>query len=165
MPALAQPFLTMNVHQTRNELRRMRRKYLLKLALTQRISKCLMGGRACGLYLPYKGFHFCVSEIMGQGCLVQKLANLQEVYEEKKEIWSLPLLDRIGISPLPEEKKSLEFKVYCRDRTARSITFLGGVIERRTKERENNLKGLLVKAIKDYSHCVADLSTIFILSP
>jgi hypothetical protein len=165
-PLATQPSLSMNVYQARNELRRMRRKHLLRLASAQRISKCLIGGRACGLYLPYRGFNFCVSEIMGQGCQVHDLANFEEPCQVEKETdWSLPLLDRIGIGPLPPGKKSAEFKVYCRDRITRSITFLGGVIERRAKERENNLRALLAKAVKDYSHCVADLSTIFILSP
>jgi len=144
----------------------MKRKNLFRLALAQKISKCLMGDQACGLYLLYKGFNFCISEIMGQGCLAHKLANLKEACQEEKEInSSMPLLDSIGISPLSGRKKSMEFKVYCKDRITRSITYLGRVIERRAKEREDNLGALLTKAIKDYSHCVADHSTIFILSP
>jgi hypothetical protein len=75
------------------------------------------------------------------------------------------LLDRIGISPLPPGKRAVEFKVYCRDHVTRLITFLGRVIERRTKERGNNLNDLLVKAVKDYSDCVAEPSTIFLLNP
>jgi len=156
----------MDVFQIRNELRKMNRKYLLRLASTQRISKCVIGGQACGLYLSYKGFRFCVSEIMGEGCQVEKSAKLEGVSEGKKETnWSLPLLNRIGIDLLPPGKNAPEFKVYDRDEVTRLITFLGSVIERRTRERGNNLNDLLVKAIKDYSGCVASPSTIFLLSP
>ena len=63
-----------------------------------------------------------------------------------------------------ERKENIEFRVYCRDNVTRSMILLGKVIERRTKERGNNLKDLLVKAMKDYSNCVVDPSTIFLLS-
>ena len=156
----------MDVYKAKNELRKMSQRHLLRLVSSQRISGCLIGGRACDLYLHYKGFNFCVSEIMGEGCQVEKLVKLEEVYQGQKEInWSLPLMDRIGISPLPPGKKAVEFKVYCRDHVTRSMTLLGKAIERRTRERGNNLNDLLVKAIKDYSGCVADPSTIFLLSP
>ena len=156
----------MDAYQARNELRKMGKRHLFRLVSAQRISGCLIGGQVCGLYLHYKGFNFCVSEIMGEGCQVERTAKFEEVYQGKKEInWSLSLLDRIGISPLPPGKKAVEFKVYCRARGTRSITFLGEVIERRTRERGNNLNDLSVKAAKDYSDCVADPSTIFLLSP
>ena len=81
------------------------------------------------------------------------------------DFFSLPLLERIGIRPLLPAKMAVAFRVYCRDHVTRSTTFLGRVIERRTRERGNNLNDLLVKAVKDYSDCVADPSTIFLLSP
>jgi hypothetical protein len=154
----------MDAYQARNELRKMSKRHLFRLVSAQRISGCLIGGRACGLYLHYKGFNFCVSEIMGEGCQVEKSAKLEEVYQEKKEInWSLSLLDRIGISPLPPEKKAMEFKVYYRNPATNSMMFLGNILERRIKERGNNLRDLLVKAVKDYSYCIKDPSTIFLL--
>lgn len=156
----------MDVYQARNELRKMAKRHLLSLVSNQRISGCLIGSRACGLCLHYKGFNFCVSEIMGQGCQVEKSAKSEGVYQCQVECTSpLPLMDRFGINPLPPGKKAVEFKVYYRDQVARSITLLGTVIERRTTERGNNLKDLWVKAVKDYSDCVADPSTIFVLSP
>jgi hypothetical protein len=68
------------------------------------------------------------------------------------------------LGALREEKRDVEFRVYYNDCITRSMIFLGKVIKRRTKERGNNLKDLLVEAVKDYSHCVADPSTIFFLN-
>ena len=65
-------------------------------------------------------------------------------------------------SSLPE-KKANEFRVYYRDPKTRSIVFFGKVMERRRKERGNNLKDLLNKAIKDFSDQVKDPSAIFLL--
>jgi hypothetical protein len=154
----------MDVYQARNELRRMSRRYLLRSASAQRISKCLIGGRACCLHLHYQGFNFCISEIMGEGCQVEKSTRLREGYEGQGETsCSLPLMDEIGISSLPPGKKAVEFKVYRRDHVRKSIIFLGHIFERRTKERGNNLGDLLGKAVKDYSSRIRDASTIFLL--
>jgi hypothetical protein len=150
------------IFQARNELRRGGKTYLLKLVWTQRISGCLIGGRACGLSLHYKGFNFCVSEIMGESCQVEKSAKLEEVYQDQDEI-SCPLPLMVGISPLSPGKKAVEFKVYCRDPITKSMIFLGNILERRTKERGNNLRDLSVKAVKDYSYCIEGASTIFVL--
>ena len=156
----------MDVYKARYELRNAGKGHLFGLVFAQRISECLIGGQVCGLYLHYKGFNFCVSEIMWEGCEFEKSARLEETHQGEKEInWSFPLLDRIGIRPLPPGKKAVAFRVYCRDHVTRSTTFLGTVIERRNTERGNNLNDLLVKAVKDYSNCVADPSTIFLLSP
>ena len=136
----------------------------MRLVSAQRISRCLIGGRACGLYMRYKGFNFCVSEIMGEGCQVERSAKVEEVYQSQEESsCPLPLMDRIGISPLSPGKKAVEFKVYCRDPIKKSVIFLGNILERRTKERRNNLRDLLVKAVKDYSYCIEGASTIFLL--
>ena len=152
------------IFQARNELRRVGKTYLLKLVWTQRISGCLIGGRACGLSLHYKGFNFFVSEIMGESCQVEKSAKLEEVYQGQDEIsCPLPLMDSIGIRSLSPEKKAVEFKVYCRDPITKSVIFLGNILEKRTKERENNLRDLSVKAVKDYSYCIEGASTIFLL--
>lgn len=156
----------MDVYKARYELRNMGRRHLFGLVSAQRILGCLIGGQACGLCLNYKGFNFCVSEIMGEGCQLEKSAKLEETCRAEKEInRSLPLLDGIEISPLPPGKKAADFRVYCWDPVTRSTTFLGWVIERRDRERGNNLNDLLVKAVKDYSDCVEDPSTIFLLSP
>ena len=141
----------------------MYRRDLLRLVSAQRISRCLIGGRACGLYMRYKGFNFCVSEIMGEGCQSKGLKKLEERYEDMQEInYPLPLAERPGMSPLQKEKRNIVFRVYCRNYVTRSTILLGKVIERRTKERGNNLKDLLVRAVKDYSDRVADPSMIFL---
>jgi len=154
----------MDVYQTRHELRKMGRRHLLRLVSAQRVSKCLIGGRACCLHLHYEGFNFCISEIVGEGCQVEKSAKVEEVYQSQDETsCPLPLMDRIGISPLSPGKKAVEFKVYCRNPVKKSMIFLGNILERRTKERRNNLRDLLVKAVKDYSYCIEGASTIFLL--
>jgi hypothetical protein len=155
----------MDVYEARSELRRMNKGDLFKLVSNQRISRCLISGRACGFYLHYKRFNFCVSEILGQSCQVDRLEKLEDRYEDLQEInYPLPLIEGSGTGLLRREKRTVEFKVYCRDCVTRSMVLLGKVIERRTKERGTNLKDLLVKAVKDYSDCVADPSTIFLLS-
>jgi len=154
----------MDFYQARNELRRMSRRHLLSLASTQRVSKCFLGARACCLHLYHQGFNFCISEIMGEGCQVERSAKVEEVYQSQDETsCPLPLVNRIGISPLSPGKKAVEFKVYCRDPIKKSMIFLGNILERRTKERGNNLRDLLVKAVKDYSYCIEGVSTIFLL--
>jgi hypothetical protein len=74
-------------------------------------------------------------------------------------------MERPGMNLLQKEKRNIEFKVYCRDPDTHSMIFLGKMIERRTKERGNNLKDLLLKAMENYSDRVKDPSTIFLLSP
>jgi len=154
----------MDFYQARNELRRMSRRHLLSLASTKKVSKCFLGARACCLHLYHQGFNFCISEIMGEGCQVERSAKVEEVYQSQDETsCPLPLVNRIGISPLSPGKKAVEFKVYCRDPIKKSMIFLGNILERRTKERGNNLRELLVKAVKDYSYCIEGASTIFLL--
>jgi len=154
----------MNIYEARSELRRMCRRDLLRLVLAQRISGCLIGGRACGLYIRYKGFNFCVSEIMREGCQLEGIKKLEDRCEDVQEInYPLPLAERPGLSPLQKEKRNVVFRIYCRNYVTRSTILLGKVIERRTKERGNNLKDLLVKAVKDYSYRIEGASTIFLL--
>ena len=45
---------------------------LLKMAFCQKEKKCLLGG-TCPFLLEYQCILFCVSEIMGQGCQIEKL--------------------------------------------------------------------------------------------
>ena len=142
----------------------MSRRALFKLALNRRMSNCLIGGRPCGFYLQYKGSSFCVAEILGKECEVGRLEQLKQIYDEKEKVnSSLPLLPKMETESLLPEKKAVEFKVYYRDPLTCSTVFLGKIIERRRKERGDNLKGLLNKAIKEYSDQVADPSTIFLL--
>jgi hypothetical protein len=102
---------------------------------------------------------------MGLGCQVERSVKLDEAHQDEENInCSLPLRYRMGMYPLPPVKtKIVEFKVYCRDWVTRSMIFLGNILERRTKERGNNLRDLLIRAIEEYKDRVADPSTIFLL--
>jgi hypothetical protein len=146
------------------ELRRMSKRDLFKLAVDRRLSNCLIGGRLCGFYLRYKGSSFCVSEILGKECEVERLEPLKPLCDEKEEVnSSLPFLQKMETELLSAGKKTLKFKVYYRDPLTRSPVFLGKIIERRRKERRDNLKSLLSKAINRYSDQAVDPSRMFLL--
>ena len=88
----------------------------------------------------------------------------EQLYDEREKVnFSLPFPQKIERELLSPRKKAVAFKVYQGDRLTRSAVFLGSIIERRRKERGDNLKGLLSKAIEQYSHQVKDPSTIFLL--
>ena len=155
----------MDILRARSELKRMSKGDLFKLVEKQRISRCLIGAKPCGLSLQYHGIHFCVSELLGKGCLVQRLELWEQIYPKKKGINdSLPILQKMETELLSQEKKPIAFKVYFRDDFARSMVYLGTVVERRRKERGNNLGDLLKKALKEYSDYVKDPSKIFLMS-
>ncbi len=156
----------MDILKARYELRRMSAGDVLNLALNWRISYCLIGARPCGFLLQYKGSIFCVSEILGKGCQMGRLMQLEQLQledEREKVNFSLPFPQKMERELLLPRREAVEFKVYYGDRLTSSIVFLGKIIERRRKERGDNLKGLLNKAIKEYSDQVADPSTIFLL--
>ena len=154
----------MDYLKARIELQRTIKRDLFKLALNRRISNCLIGGRPCGFLFQYKGSNFCVSEILGNGCQVERLEQLEQLFDEKEKVNSLlPFRLRMETELLPPRNKAVEFKIYQRDQLTRSTIFLGKIIERRRKERGDNLKGLLSKAINQYSGHVRDPSTIFLL--
>lgn len=154
----------MDILRLRIELQKMSRKDLLKLALNQRMSKCLIGGRSCCFYLQFKGSSFCVSEILGKGCLVERLGHLEEFHHGKEGVNFLSsFLQKMETRLLSSREKAIEFKVYHRDQLTRSAVLLGKIIKRRRKERGDNVKDLLRKAIKQYSDYVEDPSAIFLL--
>jgi len=154
----------MNVLGGRRELKRMGTRSLLTLVANQRISNCVIGAKACGFSLQHQEIHFCVSELMGNGCLVERLEQSEQLYPEKEGINGiLPIFGKMEAELLSAEKKPIEFKVYHRDDLTGSMAYLGTVIERRKKERGNNLKDLLKKAIKEYSNYVENPSKIFLL--
>ena len=133
------------------------------MASGQRISKCLVGDRACGFHFKYKGFYFCVSEILHQGCAHEKP---EEKSMKREELLSLLPSTNLLLNGLPLLRKGgTEFKVYCRDEVTRSMILLGRIVERRMKERENNLRDLLIKASQEFLDRVPDPSLIFLLGP
>jgi hypothetical protein len=173
--SLAQPLLppvilafyfevSMDFLEGRSELKRMSRGSLFTLLANQGISNCLIGAKPCGFSLHYQGIHFCVSELMGNGCLVERSEQSEQLYPEKEGInGCLPIFDNMETELLSARKKLLDFKVYYRNDLTRSMVYLGTVIERRRKERGNNLKDLLTKAIKEYSDYIEHPSQIFLL--
>jgi hypothetical protein len=154
----------MDLLNTRSELQRMNRGNLFKLAMDQRLSKCLVGGITCGLTLQYKGIRFCLSELLGKGCLVERSGQWDQFGSGKEKInSSLTLLREMEAEVLLQGKRPVEFKVYYRDDPTRSMVYLGTVIERRRRERGNNLGDLLKKAVREYSNEGRDPSKIFLL--
>jgi hypothetical protein len=155
----------MDALKIRVELRKMGGRELLKLLTRQKISNCLIGGAPCCFHLRYKKFAFCVSEIMGESCQAEKLEKLEEVCPGPETTDRFPpFSEGIEEELMWTGKKSVEFKVYYyKDAPARSAVFLGKVIERRRKERGNNLKDLLNKVIIDYSDRVKNPSAVFLL--
>lgn len=110
------------------------------------MSNCLVGARLCSFLLQYEGSNFCVSEILREGCQVQKLEQLDQLYDEKGEVnFSVPFPHKMETGLLLSGKNAPEFKFYRRNRLTRSAVFLGKIIERSRKESEDNLKGLLSK--------------------
>jgi hypothetical protein len=156
----------MDALKIRVELRKVERRKLLELLTRQKISNCLIGGTLCRFHLRHKEFSFCVSEIMGQSCQAEKLEKSEEVCPEPETTDCFPpFAEGIEEEWIWTGKKHAEFKVYYKDAPARSAVFLGKVMERRRRERGNNLKDLLKKVIIDYSDRIKDLSTLFLLGP
>jgi hypothetical protein len=60
------------VFKLKAELRKMRKGDLLRMILSQKERKCLLGG-ICPFLLEYQRILFCVSEILGQGCQMERL--------------------------------------------------------------------------------------------
>jgi hypothetical protein len=56
----------------RSELKKLGAVTLLKMAFSQKEKRCVLIG-LCPFYLNYKGYGFCVSEILGEGCQDEKL--------------------------------------------------------------------------------------------
>ncbi len=154
----------MDIPEGRSELKRMSRGSLFTLLANQRLSKCVVGAKACGFLLQYQDSYFCVSELMGEGCLVERSEQPEQLYPAKEESNEyLPIFGEMGTELLSARKNPVQFKVYHRDTHTHSIVYLGTVIERRRKERGNNLKDLLNKAVKEYSNYVEHPSQIFLL--
>lgn len=93
-----------------------------------------------------------------------RLEKLDQSYHHQDPAdFLLPISQKMAIDLPSSEVKGIEFKVYHRDPLTGSPVFLGRITERRRKERGNNLKDLLGKAMREYSGYVKDPSTIFLL--
>ncbi len=101
----------MNFVLVRAELRRMGRKNLFRMLMSQKESKCLLNG-LCSLHFEYKGYTFCLSEVLGEGCESEKLRKLEKEAcergeaEASREDAEIPLFDCMRRSSynLVEEK-------------------------------------------------------------
>ncbi len=154
----------MDILEAKRELQKIRTGNLFQMAMDQKLSRCLVGGRTCGYSLLYKGIRFCVSEVLGKGCLLERLGEWERFFPETDTLnSSQPLLLRLDTGLSSSGKNSGGFKVYYRDGPTRRMVYLGTVIERRRKERGNNLRDLLTKATMEYSDHVPDPSKIFLL--
>jgi len=158
--------VSMDILEAKCELQKMRARNLFEMAMEEKLSRCLVGGRTCGHSLLYRGIRFCVSELLGKGCLLERLGEWERFFPEKDMGNSsralLPKLEKVLSS---SGKNYGEFKVYYRDDLTRCMVYLGTVIERRKKERGNNLGDLLKKAAMEYSNHVPDSSKVFLLGP
>ncbi len=59
------------VFRFKEELRKMTKGDLLKMVLNQGERKCVLGG-LCRFLLEYQRILFCVSEILGRGCQIER---------------------------------------------------------------------------------------------
>ena len=69
--------MTKDFRSVRSELRRLGSKKLFKILMNQKESRCLLNG-FCSLFFKYKGYTFCLSEVLGRGCEVENLKKLEE---------------------------------------------------------------------------------------
>ncbi len=126
----------MEILEGRTKLKKMSQGSLFTLAANQRLSKCAVGAKVCAFFLQYQESHYCISELIGEGCFVMKSEQSEQLYPEKlEENACLPIFEETGSETLSARKKPLEFKVYHRDNLTRSIVYLGTVIERSKKRR------------------------------
>ena len=154
----------MDILEAKRELQKMRARNLFKMAMDQKLSRCLVGGRTCGHSFLHRGIRFCVSELLGKGCLLERLEEWERFFPEQGVLHGPPaFLPRLETVPSSSGKNGGEFKVYYRDDLTHYMVYLGTVIERRRKERGNNLGDLLKKAAIEYSSDVPDPSKIFLL--
>ena len=154
----------MDIFEAKRELQKMPMGNLLEKVMDQKLSKCLVGGKSCGYSLLYRGIRFCVSEVLGKGCLLERLGEWERFFPEKETLYDpYALLPSLRAVPSSPSKNFGEFKVYYRNNLTRGMVYLGTVIERRKKERGNNLRDLLKRAAMEYSNDVPDPSKIFLL--
>ncbi len=73
------------VFKLKAELRKMTKGDLLKMVLSQKERKCLLGG-ICPFLLEYQRILFCVSEILGQGCQVERLNFSHDAQSESERL-------------------------------------------------------------------------------
>lgn len=83
----------MDFYSIRVELRSLGVRNLFEIVMNQRESKCVLNG-LCPFYFKHRGYGFCLSEVLGKGCELQKLEKLQsEICQTDKAMnLTLPLI-------------------------------------------------------------------------
>jgi hypothetical protein len=73
------------VFELKAELKKMTKGNLISMVLNQRERRCVVGG-VCPFLLEYRCILFCVSEVLRQGCQVerQKVVSVQEDQSESE---------------------------------------------------------------------------------
>ncbi len=156
----------MDILEARRELQKIRARNLFKMAMDQKLSKCLVGGGTCGYALLHQGIRFCVSELLGKGCLLERSEEGDRFLPQQGTVpGSRALLPRLEGGRSSSGKNCGEFKVYYREGRTCCMVYLGTVMERRRRERGDNLGDLLKKAVTEYASHVRDPSRIFLLGP
>jgi len=54
------------------------------MLMNQKESRCLLNG-LCSFRFEYKGYTFCISEVLGKGCELEKLKKLEQEACESEE--------------------------------------------------------------------------------
>jgi len=101
----------MNFRSVRTELRKMGKKNLLNMLMSQKESKCLLNG-LCSFHFDYKGYTFCLSEILGEGCESERLKKLEKEASECEEAQLLP--ENVG-APLFDEMVTSSYNLVKRE--------------------------------------------------
>ncbi len=87
--------------EIKSELRRLAKGDLLKMVFGQPEKSCILGG-TCPFLLKYQQILFCVSEVLGQGCQLEKLrASLNDGEAEDNGHRQNQLLDWMSGPRLP----------------------------------------------------------------
>lgn len=89
----------MDFYSARSELQRMAIKEVLRTAANQKLQKCMVINKLCRFYFRHRNFGFCVTEISGASCEIERLDNEEEVVQTGEETTSAQSLFR-----KPEEK-------------------------------------------------------------
>ena len=67
----------MNIDKVRSDLRRSGARSLLRMAMNQKEAQCILTG-LCRYYFKHQGVGFCISELLGHSCRVEK-SRLEEL--------------------------------------------------------------------------------------
>ncbi len=89
-PSSIDQMLDSAVFTFKAELRKITKRNLLEMALSQREKYCLLGGH-CPFLLEYRCIRFCISEILGQGCQGerQRLDSVQQAQSESEGLQTI----------------------------------------------------------------------------